>query len=72
MIRKIELHQAFFWICDDCGIHNFERAVLYESSDEEINELKGELGVQPWEDGVLVTTPQKVKCTFCRSEFETE
>jgi len=67
-----ELHQAFSWICNNCGQRNFERAVTMEMSPEDIEEAKNEFGMEPWEEGNFLTAPDIVKCKNCGKEYETE
>lgn len=68
----VELHLAYMWDCNSCGCENFVRAMVPSLSDEEIEELRDEHGVQPWETGKFTTAPSSVKCSHCGAEFETD
>lgn len=69
---KAQMHPAYMWDCEECGGENFERAMRPCLSEEEIAELRDEHGVQPWEEGELLTYPDSVTCRHCQSTFETE
>lgn len=71
-MKTASLSLAYVWDCDDCGRENFVRSIVAEFSPEEMQELRDEHGVQPWEEGAFVTCPDTVKCGFCGAEFETE
>jgi len=71
MDRKVELHPAFVWDCDECGRENFVRAVVAEMSEEEEAEAKEYFGYEPWEDGEFLRSPKTVQCEFCGAEFDT-
>jgi hypothetical protein len=58
-----ELHIAYVWDCDACGRENFERAMVYEFSPEEIAE--GE-----YETGNWMTHPDSVICRGCGAVFD--
>lgn len=69
---KAELLPAFLWICPSCGLDNFERTIVAELSEEELAELRDEHGVEVWEQGSFMTSPDKVCCRHCKEAFETE
>jgi hypothetical protein len=72
-IQKIyvEMLPAFCWTCERCGLENFVRAVTADFSPEELNELRQEHGVNPWEAGEFVQKPNTVTCKGCSSKFPT-
>lgn len=69
--QPVEMLQAFCWTCPECGRDRFERAIIAEMSPEEMQELRDEHGVQPWEDGEFCTFPETVHCPDCNLEFST-
>lgn len=71
MAERVELMPASHWTCPDCGRDHFARCVAAEMSPEEMAEVRAELGVQPWYEGVLLlANPDKVRCPDCGAEFE--
>ncbi len=67
---SVELHSAFQWDCDDCGRENFCRGIKKELSPEEETELREEFDIPESMLGSLTLVPTKVKCLFCKSEFD--
>lgn len=55
---SVELHTAFFWICDACGSDNFHRGIAAEAP--------------PGDQGEWVMQPDRVKCDKCGAEFDVE
>ncbi len=53
---------AFFWICPDCGVDNFERGVFWESC--------GASSASGSENFML--TPGEVTCADCDAAFEVD
>lgn len=70
-MKLIELHLAFVFDCDDCGRENFVRSITGDFSEEELQELREEHGVEVYELGEWHTRPGVVKCKFCGSDFLT-
>lgn len=70
-MESVELHQAFSWICDECGKRNFNRAVEYDMPPEELKETKKQLGIESWQDGNFLAAPRVVKCGNCKKEYKT-
>ena len=68
----VELHLAYMWDCHSCGRENFARSMVPSLSEDELEELREEHGVQPWETGEFSTAPGTVKCAFCGEEFATD
>ena len=68
--RKAELHLAYQWDCDECGVENFCRSVRVELSEEDEKQVRDEWGVQPWELGDYRTRPTKVVCRACETVFD--
>lgn len=83
-MRQIDLHQAFMWVCEDCGRDNFERAVVIgperyaefgikhvaEQALEAVSSLKNEYAGGIEYDYTLVTNPDHVTCKHCGAQFE--
>ncbi|MCE9548102.1 MAG: hypothetical protein K8T25_21725 [Planctomycetia bacterium] len=67
----VEMRPAFSWDCPQCGVENFSRAVVCEMSQEEMQELRDDHGVQPWETGHFLVKPVIVTCRSCRTECKT-
>lgn len=71
MDTRVELMPATLWTCPDCGRDHFARCVVAEMSPEDAEEVRAELGVQPWHEGVLLlTNPESVHCPDCDKDFE--
>lgn len=77
--ETVELHEAFFWICDACGSDNFERSVTVEPgttlaavvarwAEEEAGE-RMEAILSAIEAGQMVTRPDEVACGSCGAEY---
>lgn len=69
--KPVAMRPAYAWDCEECGRENFERAAVREFSPEELQELRDEHGVQPWEAGEFVGMPESVKCQHCGAVFQT-
>lgn len=69
--KSVELVPAFVWTCPECGVDKFERAILVELSEEEIEELQQEEDGEPEEAGSFLTSPQSVTCDKCKRTFAT-
>lgn len=67
----VELIPAFFWTCPNCGVDQFERCVVPEMSQEDRIEAMQALGVEPWKEGDLLTSPSAVVCEKCGESFQT-
>ena len=63
--QEVELHPAFVWDCPSCGREQFERSVVAELSPDELEELREQHGIQPWEAGRFHTKPTTVNCRSC-------
>lgn len=70
-IENVELRLAFAWTCPECGTDHFERSINAEMSPRELDELRVEHGVQPWESGHFHTSPNVVVCPDCENQFST-
>lgn len=68
--RKVEIHPAHVWTCDDCGRDNFCRGVVFEPDAEEMAEMKEHFG--DYVGGDWMTAPEEVTCCHCGATFETE
>ena len=76
--EKVELHPAFFWICPECGLDNYERSLNMEGQmiPEDIQaEIKMQIGLEEWEeipgDASVFMAPVNVKCKSCNYKTET-
>ncbi len=65
----VELRPAFVWDCPECGEELFVRGLVPEMSEEDLQELRDEQGVQPWELGDFVMMPENVQCRKCGASF---
>lgn len=69
----VELHMAFFWLCDDCGAENYVRAVpvipsaISDPDEREALELASD---HPGQPGEWFTRPDRVGCAACGAEFD--
>lgn len=71
-MKRTELHQAFFWTCDNCGRDQFERAIMVDADEDEVRQLRDAAGLQPWEDGRFIAAPTEVTCQECDHTYATE
>jgi hypothetical protein len=76
-MQTIELHQAFFFICDDCGRDNFARGDIV--SPEKINPSEIDTGYEELTEnlreylangGTLTKAPDRVTCGHCGAQFQ--
>ena len=67
--KSVTLRPAFCWDCDECGRENFARAVVPEFSAEDLQAMRNEHGIEPWEAGDFVTMPPTVTCSHCGVVF---
>lgn len=70
-MQSVELIPAYFWSCEDCGEGNFERCIVFEGTLEDKQALMAELGVDPDEEGDVMSEPDEVTCRRCGTVFET-
>ncbi len=71
--QKVDLMQAFSWICPECGKRNFEKAIAMEMDSEKEKEIKeGISACDYWMSftGGLFMGPSKVSCVGCNKKFE--
>lgn len=69
-MKKAEMHPAYSWVCSECGTLNFIAGRAIELSEEDIAELKEELGIEVYEEGSFYKYPNTCKCSACQEEFE--
>jgi len=67
----VELRLAFEWTCVVCGIDHFERSMMPDLGDDELQELRDEHGVQPFDVGQFQAQPTSVTCSHCGTVFQT-
>lgn len=74
-IEAVEITPAFSWTCDECGVENFNRALITE---EEFHLEEGEDGILHEmfgeEESIIipfVNQPERVICRGCRHEYAT-
>lgn len=71
----VELHQAFMWDCEHCGIENFARAIRATLSDEEIANIREKFGIEEESEDekvLFLLAPEKVTCSGCQTEYLTQ
>ena len=66
-----ELRPAYEWTCENCGRDQFTSGIVPSFSQEELEELRLEYGMTPWETGVWMQMPLQVTCQFCHETFDT-
>lgn len=70
-----ELHQAYFWTCDNCGRDNFIRAVTRPMSEEEretmVENFRGKFGELADYLSDPVDYPLDVQCPSCKARYNT-
>lgn len=87
-MKTVELHSAYIFDCPDCGnenlIHAVEcdleepiaRAIIDGDSqdvlDPQFGAIGREGGTADWIVSRVVVAPPRVRCGYCREEFETE
>ena len=72
MSELVELHQAWMWDCPKCGRENFERAVAWEASPEDMQDAREALDMPDGTTGDFTTQPEEVECKHCKAEFPVE
>lgn len=74
MKRTIRIWSAYQWTCDDCGLDNWEQAIVQELTPDDRAEIAADHGVDldNLGPGDLVSYPDEVKCIHCGSEFNVE
>lgn len=68
-VHSVVLRPAYAWDCPICGREHFARGVVPEMSPEDLEALREEYGVQPWEEGDFVESPDQVECPHCKASF---
>ena len=64
MANTIELHAAWRWDCDECGLENFVRGIHLE--EEHLTQRQQNiLGEAEW----WVVYPAEVECKNCKSDY---
>jgi len=83
--RSVELHQAFVWTCEDCGLENFERTVTVDpervadvataaqmaEATDYIVHMEG-LDTEAGAGVTWLMAPERVTCQACGAEFAVE
>ncbi len=77
---KAEMRPAYQWTCDECGVLQFESAMVADFNEEDRLETAKSLGIvdefceEIPEDmtGDFVTYPDEVTCRECGATFETQ
>lgn len=74
--RTVELHSAFFWICDECGADNFHRGIAAESPFADDHPVMADIREEQAEtdglSGDWIMQPTEVTCDKCGTAFEVE
>lgn len=71
-MEKAVLRPAFVWTCPDCGSEHFERAIVKEGAPEDMQQLRDDEGIQPWEEGHFILAPAQVSCHRCDWTYNTQ
>jgi transcription elongation factor Elf1 len=71
-MKKIVLHCAAIFDCENCGRENLVRAITPDFDEEMKQRLRDELGVHPDVPSSMTGYPRYVKCKFCGTEFDGE
>lgn len=66
-MENIEIHQAYFFVCDKCGRDSFGR--LLPVGSEERAELQDEYDVEPGFMDKLMMVPAVVSCQHCHERY---
>ena len=69
----VELHHAFFWICDECGADNFHRGIAAEAPNVDEYEGMNDIIAQAEDEGIIgdwVMRPTEVTCAKCNATFD--
>lgn len=70
MTKKVVLRPAFEWTCPECGRDKFERGIVAEMSQEELQEMREDFGVETV-PGDFMAMPEWVSCEYCQMNFDT-
>jgi len=68
MGETVELHDAFFFICPECGETGWVKGVHVDLSQEDMEDLEEDTG--PLGAGVLMRAPDSVTCKKCNKTFK--
>lgn len=71
MSEIVELCPAFIWTCPQCELDHFARAIVVENP-ELIEELRGEAGMEKWDEGDWLYAPEQVFCPCCEVFYGTK
>lgn len=71
-MASVELIPAYEWTCDECGVSQFERAIVPDMTEEDRNEILESYGIDPAEigEGELMLSPSSVCCNNCGAVFD--
>lgn len=71
--KKVELYQAFFWVCPECEIENFCKAIPTEPDQEDIDNLREIMNIDNPESEIppIYVVPYNVSCSNCNAQFTT-
>lgn len=69
---EVELLPAYMFDCPDCGRENFARGLVPSLSEEEIEEMRAEMGLSEFDAGHFMQMPTEVSCKHCWSKFKTK
>lgn len=68
-MRTVELHPAYWFLCHECGATVFVESPVKELTNEQLDELRWERGLDPEDCGVFHTVPSEVECSACGEKF---
>ncbi len=69
-MKVADLHEAFTWVCDGCGIDNYARGVELDPESELAHEANREC--PQIIDGVWCIAPITVTCVGCGETYATQ
>lgn len=64
------LFPAYHWECQECGCDNFEKGYIPELDDDQLQELKEEMGMEDSTADYIVGMPEEVTCQFCDKTYQ--
>ena len=68
-LMTVELHIAFTWTCDDCGMDNYVRSINVEMDEHQAFHERDRMGISQEGGGTFCTMPRGVTCHSCGARF---
>ena len=72
---RVAMRQAYEWTCERCGRDNFERCVVLDMSEKDLDLFVSKAGLRVDNGcvaGSFISYPDTVTCKWCTSSFKTE